>query len=158
VPPAEDVVDLAQLAFADPRVAVRGAAHQAFSLIFSLPFDEAKPELLATVPLPSKAAKTTTRKLVLWSLGAASAVGVVVGGVLLWDASRTADEGRHSSQKRAAELNNHIDARNTQATVAFALAGAAFTAGALTWFYTRPGRAQVQVGLGPTQISLCARF
>jgi hypothetical protein len=75
-------------------------------------------------------------------LGAASAVGAAVGGVLLWDASRAADEGRRSSQQRAPELNNRIDARNTQATVAFALAGAALTAGALTWFFTRPDRAQ----------------
>jgi hypothetical protein len=69
-----------------------------------------------------------------------------------------ADEGRRSSQARAAELNNRIDARNTQATVAFALAGAALTAGALTWFFTRPGHAQVQVSLGPTQLNLSARF
>jgi hypothetical protein len=158
VPPADDVVDLAPLAFADPRVAERGAAHQAFSLIFSLPFDEAKSDLLATVPPPARATKSTTRKLVLWSLGAASAVGVVVGGALLWDASSMADEGRRSSQARAAELNNRIDARNTQATVAFALAGAALTAGALTWFFTRPGHAQVQVSLGPTQLNLSARF
>ena len=158
VPPADDVVDLAPLAFADPRVAERGAAHQAFSLILSLPFDEAKSDLLATVPPPARATKSTTRKLVLWSLGAASAVGVVVGGALLWDASSMADEGRRSSQARAAELNNRIDARNTQATVAFALAGAALTAGALTWFFTRPGHAQVQVSLGPTQLNLSARF
>jgi hypothetical protein len=63
---------------------------------------------------------------------------------LLWEASRAADEGRRSSQQRAAELNHRIDARNTQATVAFALAGATLTAGALTWFFTRPGHAQNQ--------------
>ena len=144
IPPADDVVDLARLAFADARVAERGAAHQAFSLIFSLPFDETKLDLLTTVPPPARAKRSTTRKLVLWSLGAASAVGVAVGGVLLWDASRATDEGRRSSQQRAAELNNRIDARNTQATVAFALAGAALTAGALTWFFTRPDHAQNQ--------------
>jgi hypothetical protein len=144
IPPADDVVDLARLAFADARVAERGAAHQAFSLIFSLPFDETKLDLLATVPPPAKTTKSTTRKLVLWSLGAASAVGAAVGGVLLWEASRAADEGRRSSQQRAAELNHRIDARNAQATVAFALAGATLTAGALTWFLTRSGHAQNQ--------------
>ena len=152
---------------------------------------------VATAAPPAKVTQLTNRMLIVWSLGAASAVGAVVGGVLLWDASRMADEGRRSSQQRTAELNNRIDARNTQATVAFALAGAAFTAGALAWLFTRPGDTQspspsdaqaddrgqdepaenpadrssgrrarsgiisswfMQVGLGPTQVNLSARF
>ena len=199
VPPADNAVDLTLLAFADPRVTGRGAAHQAFSLIFSLPFDQARPDLVATAAPPARATKVTNRNLIVWSLGAASAVGAVVGGVLLWDASRAADEGRRSSQQRTAELNNRIGARNTQAAVAFALAGAALTAGTLTWLFSRPHPGQggyssdtqgggwmhddehpaensadrsagrrvrsaivsawsMQVGLGPTQVNLSARF
>jgi hypothetical protein len=163
VPASDQSVALAASEFVDPRVAERGAAHQAFSLIFSLPFERASEDLVVVQRQPpaSKPPSTRARKVVLWSAGVAAAAGVVAGGLLLWDASRLADEGRRSSQQRAAQLNDGIHARNVGATAVFAVAGAAIATGLVTWLFTgreAKGEAdssspQIDVGLGQLWLS-----
>ena len=165
VPASDQSVALAASEFVDSRVAQRGAAHQAFSLIFSLPFEQAS-EALVVVQRSSPPARkpASARKVVLWSSGVAAAAGVVAGGLLLWDASRIADEARHSSQVRVIQLNDRIHSRNLGEAVAFALAGAAVTTGVVTWLFTgRPQKLdqdspspQLEVGLG--QIGLSGHF
>ncbi|HEX7508674.1 MAG TPA: hypothetical protein VF550_18015 [Polyangia bacterium] len=150
VPASDQSIALVASGFVDPRVTERGAAHQAFSLIFSLPFDRASEELVAVQRLPAPAKSVSARKVILWSSGLASAAGVVAGGLLLWDASHLADEARSSSQQRAAQLNQGIHTHNVGAKVAFGVAGAALTAGAVIWFFTgrESKRPQLEVGLG----------
>jgi hypothetical protein len=164
VPASDQSIALAASEFVDPRVAERGAAHQAFSLIFSLPFDQAS-EGLVVVHRPSPPSRpATARKVVLWSSGVAAAAGAVVGGLLLWDASRLADEARHSSQVGVIQLNDRIHARNLGAMTAFAVAGAAIATGLVTWLFTGhepnvdadSSSPQVEVGLG--QIWLSGHF
>jgi hypothetical protein len=165
VPASSQKVELALLAFTDPRIAQRGAAHQAFSLIFSLPFDEAREGLVLTAPPPVRPATPSRRKWVLGAVGAGTVISAAVGGALLWDASSKADEAHRSSGRRAAYLNGRINGRNTQSLVAFSLAGAGLTAGAILWFFYRPtmdppsmDRGDIQVGLGPSQITMSGRF
>ena len=150
VPASDQSIALLASGFVDPRVAERGAAHQAFSLIFSLPFDRASEELVVVQRLPPPTKPVSARKVVLWSSGVATTVGVVAGGLLLWDASRLADEARSSSQQRAAQLNDGIHTHNVGAMVAFGVAGAALTTGAVIWFLTgrESKRPQLEVGLG----------
>jgi hypothetical protein len=166
VPASDQSIALAASGFVDPRVAERGAAHQAFSLIFSLPFDQASEELVVVQrsELPPKPSSTRARKIVLWSSGVAAAAGVVAGGLLLWDASRLADEAGHSFQRRVVQLNDSIHSRNLGAMAAFAVAGAAIATGTVTWLFTRrepkmeadPLSPQIAVGLG--QIWLSGHF
>ena len=165
VPPSSQKVELALLAFTDPRIEQRGAAHQAFSLIFSLPFDEAREGLVLTAPPPVRPATLSRRTWILGAVGAGTVISAAVGGALLWDASSKADEARRSSGTRAAYLNGRINGRNAQSLVAFALAGAGLTAGAILWFFYRPTMdppsrvtGDLQVGIGPSQITMSGRF
>ena len=165
LPASDQSIVLAASGFVDPRVAERGAAHQAFSLIFSLPFDQASEELVVVQRSSPPARKpAAARKVVLWSSGVAAAAGVVVGGLLLWDASRLADEAGHSFQRRVVQLNDSIHSRNLGAMAAFAVAGAAIATGTVTWLFTGgepkmdvdSPSPQVAVGLG--QIWLSGHF
>jgi len=54
---------------------------------------------------------------------------------------------------------------HTQSLVAFALAGAGLTAGTILWFFYRPTLdppsrvpGDIQVGIGPSQITMSGRF
>jgi len=125
VPPSDERITLASLPLSNPRVVERGAAHQAFSRIFSLPFDRVAEELVAVPQAPPPTRRLDTRKVILWSSGAVAAAGLVTGAALLFDARRLADEGRGANQQVAADLNDGIRARNVGATIAFSVAGAA---------------------------------
>jgi hypothetical protein len=160
VPASDESMALATLKFVDPRVAERGAAHQAFSLIFSLPFDHTSEDFVVEHRLspPSPPSSGRARSVLVWSCGVAAGVGIVAGGLLLWDASRLRDDARDASQQRTAQLNDGIHARNVGAAVAFAIAGAAVTTGIVTWLLVgRKGKAeaspQLEVGLGHVQLS-----
>jgi len=161
VPASDESIALVASNFVDPRVAERGAAHQAFSLIFSLPFEQTSEGLVAVHRQPPPSQPVSGRKVILWSSGVAAAAGVVAGGLLFWDASRLRDEAGNASQKRAAQLNDGIHTRNVEAMVAFGVAGAALTTGVVTWLLTkRPTNSisdspspQFEVGLGQIRFS-----
>jgi len=124
VPPSDERITLASLPLNDPHVIERGAAHQAFSRIFSLPFDAVAEELVA-VPQAPPPPRWGPRRVILWSSGAVAAAGLATGAALLLDARRLADEGRDATQQGAAKLNADIHGRNVGATIAFSIAGAA---------------------------------
>jgi hypothetical protein len=167
VPASDESIALVAADFVDPRVAQRGAAHQAFSLIFSLPFEQASEGLVVVPrpppPPPPPVKPISLRNVALWSSGVATAAGIIAGVLLHKDASRMADEGRVASQQRAAELNDRIRARNLEAVVAYSLAGAALTTGVLTWLFTRhepqptakSTSPKIEVGLGQLSLSGC---
>jgi len=164
VPASDESLALVASEFVDSRVAERGAAHQAFSLIFSLPFDQTSENLVVvhrpSAPVPPRSA----RKVVLWSSGAVVAVGAVAGGLLLWNGSRLRNEALNSSQQRAADLNDGIRTRNVAATVAFAIAGAALATGIVTWILagheppSPPNSSSPQIDVGLGQLQLSDRF
>jgi hypothetical protein len=166
VPLSDERVALASLPLSNPHVVERGAAHQAFSLIFSLPFDGVA-EGLVVVPQaspPTPSSRLDTRKVILWSSGAVAAAGVVTGAALLFDASRLADEGRNATQQVAATLNDGIHGRNVGATIAFSVAGAAAITAIVARFWpahkpaatTAAPVPQLTVGWG--QVGLAGRF
>lgn len=164
VPASDESLALVASEFVDPRVAERGAAHQAFSLIFSLPFDQASEDLVVVHRPSTPARPRSARKVVPWSSGAVGVVGVAVGGLLLWDGFRLRNEAQNASQQRAAELNGGIHTRNVGAAVAFGVAGAALATGIVTWILTGheptsppvSSSPQLEVGLG--QLRLSGRF
>jgi hypothetical protein len=164
VPPSDERITLASLPLSNPRVVERGAAHQAFSRIFSLPFDGVAEELVAVPQAPPPTRRLDTRKVILWSSGAVAAVGLVTGAALLFDARRLADEGRDSTQQGAAKLNDGIHARNVGATIALSVAGAAAVTASAARFWpahkpaatTATPVPQLTVGWG--QVGLAGRF
>jgi hypothetical protein len=164
VPPSDEPIALASLPLDNPRVVERGAAHQAFSLIFSLPFDGVSEGLVAVPQAPRPAPRLDTRKVIIWSSGAVAAAGLVTGAALLFDASRLADEGRAATQQVAATLNDGIHGRNVGATIAFSVAGAAAVTAIVARFWpahkpaatTTAPVPQLTVGWG--QVGLAGRF
>ena len=157
VPASDEGIALASTGFVDPRVAERGAAHHAFSLIFSLPFDQTSDALVAVPGPPPAHRPTSVRKIVLWSSDAVAAAGLLTGGLLLWDATRLSDEAKGASQRRTAELNDGIHARNIGATVAVTVAGAALVTGVVTWLWgareNRGSSPHLEVGVGQVRLS-----
>ena len=165
VPASDESIALVASEFADPRVSQRGAAHHAFSLIFSLPFEQASEGLVVVQrPPPPPPKPISMRNVVLWSSGVATAAGIVAGVLLLQDASHMADEGRRASQLEAAQFNDRIHARNWETVVAFSFAGAALTTGILTLVFTghepqpavKSPSPKLDVGFG--QVRLSGRF
>ena len=159
VPASDEPIALAPSQFTDSRVAARGAIHYAFSRIFSLPFERTL-EGLVVVPRPAPPPQpVSARQIVLWGSGAVAVAGVVAGGLLLWDGKRAQDQGRTASQVEVVQLNDRIHARNLEAGLALGVAGAAISAGVVTWLLTRRPDSQsteIEVGLG--QVRFSGRF
>jgi hypothetical protein len=158
VPASDESLALAASDFVDPRVAQRGAAHQAFSLIFSLPFDRASDDLVVVQRPAPPAPPISMRKVVLWSSGVAAAASIVAGALLLRDASHIADEGRGASQQHAIQLNDRIHTRNVEASIAFTLAGAALTTGVVTWLLRGRDDKSPQLDMGLGQLWFSGHF
>jgi len=83
VPASSQKVELALLAFTDPRIEQRGAAHQAFSLIFSLPFDEAR-RGWSSLRRRGSTGDTIAARVDLGRGGRGTVISAAVGGALLW--------------------------------------------------------------------------
>jgi hypothetical protein len=121
------------------RASQRGAAHHAFRLIFSVPFDESvvrsyrmPGEGVLTEQAPGPVARGRWR-----TIGGVGALGLAAvsatAGALLVRSSRhwAADAKTAPDQEQAATLNGRVSTRNQQAAVAFGLGGAAAITGAL---------------------------
>lgn len=147
VPPADDVLSVADLAPEDGRVASRGAAHESFSALFSLPFDravvdayepppiESAPEVDAATPMPAGAGLGARRIVGLAVAGAGVAlVGVGVAGLVTASAERDAI-GPNTPQSEVAGGNDRISTWNTVGAVGFVAGGAALATGALLFFW-----------------------
>jgi hypothetical protein len=171
IPPALDVVSLADIEPTAPRVAMRGAAHESFTRLFTLPFNldtvrsyrpPAPPEAeVAGAPAARGAAGHVNRDVAvaLFGLGAASAT---VGGILLWSGHHIRDGVPADADQRAvAERNERIAERNVAAAVAFAAGGAAVAAGLAMclWPSDDPSSGlSFQVGPNTASVWLRSRF
>jgi hypothetical protein len=160
IPASPSVIDLASLHDASPRVASRGAAHEAFSLIFALPFGRSvvdayaeplpgpdEPPMSIRLPHDAVAAAPSrstvpTRSIVAWS---AIGVGVAaIGAGALFSVS--AIDLSHgtpatASQQSVASRDDRISAYNSRAAVAYTGGAVALGAGIATfalWPSARP--------------------
>ncbi|MBS2030937.1 MAG: caspase family protein [Deltaproteobacteria bacterium] len=134
IPPAEDVVTVASLEPSTPRVATRGAAHDAFSLLFSLEFSRADvgpmPTLLELDRRNEEPSIFADRHTWGWlSVGA----GIVGGGAAVVAVSQAESARRsvapHASQADAANANARIRSDNRLAWILGGVGVAAETAG-----------------------------
>jgi hypothetical protein len=164
VPPGTDEQKLSTVAARAAPLRTRGAAHHAFSRIFSLPFDDwvveqfqpegeaqsAPSTSLRARPLPAHDHPTAWRRpAAIGALG----VAALTAGASAWAVSSTRSlesEAGRSNQVRAAELNRTLERRRAQAVGLAVASGVAATGGLLLWFWPS-APVQPAVGAAPGQ-------
>lgn len=145
IEPGGEVVRLAALTASPPHVSGRGAAHNAFSRLFELPFDESSvasyrfPVLASgadQVDLRGGAAPRSWRYTAAWTSLGLSAAAVVAGVVCSATAAglRSAAPDDESQVGRASR-NDQIGKRNVAAVSLYAVGGAAAAASLLLFFW-----------------------
>lgn len=134
-----DVVSTSALALVAPRAQARGAAHEAFSKMFELPFGRGNvagfvfrvPAEVDSSPSPD-ARSTSWRTVTGYGLLGLAGVGAVVGGLSLYSAHRKADDvNQNSSLLDVAQRNDEIRTSNIVGGVSLGIAGAAAVTGAV---------------------------
>ena len=154
LPGAPAVVDTAGLEAREPHVAVRSAAHDAFAVLFALPFEGPSSDLgetaraLAAQPLaPAELAGSHwgTRRIAGWSLILGAAMGAAVSAELFVSA-RALDSAAGTPGRSAAEVGEANDRSHgyfRSASLTAGVAGAAALAGAAVLLW--PGSSPLQV-------------
>jgi hypothetical protein len=163
LPSSPDVVSLADLAVGPARVASRGAAHEAFRLLFALPFDRrvvatyVEPTtgsfpLATTTPVdapPRDAQAGSARRILAWSAVGLGAVGLGVGAAASIAAANVAGgSSRRDSQADVAQRNARISTLDAGAVVSF-VAGGLSMATAVTLLLW-PSAPRLQAGVLPS--------
>jgi len=159
LPAGDGAVSTAGLVAQEPHVTTRSAAHEAFSALFSLPFDEgavtevlSHPEgLLAepAEPKPSLGARRVTG-LSLLGLSALSAAG----GTWAYLSARSLRDQipPGASMEEVADTNRRIASRNRLAAAAAGVAGAAALSGLLLYLW--PEAPPVSAGVSASSVTL----
>ena len=140
-------VDLAAIEPQPRELAPRGALHEAFALLFALPFDisalTAPPEpdaITATagganVRMDGPSERPTARRTTALAMGAASAAAFAAAGGLAWSAAGLRQEAQNEDGAGRAALNDELARRNmwTIGTLAGGALLAATAAALLIW-------------------------
>jgi Caspase domain len=167
VPGEPEEVALAELEPAEPRDHARGAAGDAYQLLFSLPFGPGvvRAYLPRRSPLddpPEGDARAPWKTYAGLGLLGLSAGGVVVGALSLESAGSLHEQAlAQANGQDAAALRDRVRDRNVAATVAFAAAGVAATCGAVLILWpSSPSRTQLGVAstAGGAWMSLGGQF
>jgi hypothetical protein len=137
LPLSPQVVSLADLEPGSPRVATRGAAHEAYRLAFSLPFDRAvvdtyvqPSEGVSASPEPPPDTAAPWKRAIGWSAVGFGATGVGLGvalEALALGTARNAPPGE--SQAATSQRNARIGSLNTGAAVGCVAGGASLATG-----------------------------
>jgi hypothetical protein len=162
LPPSLDAVRLGDLTPAPARVASRGAAGEAFSLLFSMPFDETVVDAYEPPPgekLPGKPFPLKT--VVTWSAIGFGAVAIGTGALLskmAMDESKTI-QGWSTPQASVLSGNSRIQTLDVGAGVGYVVGGLAMAAG-LTLLLWPDSPRSIQVGALPsgTYVGYGGRF
>jgi hypothetical protein len=141
LPGSVAVLDTSQLVPEDAPVGVRSAAHEAFGVLFSLPFDGAA--VARTRPPPPEDAgdggttdAASLRRTVGWSFLGASALATAAATGALWSARRIHEQiGPTTTNLETDAQNQRIATGNRLGGALFGLAGATAVVGAtlLLW-------------------------
>lgn len=168
IPPSGEVVHLETLVAQAPRAGTRGAAHQAFSTIFSLPFDPG-----AVAAYERNAAAEERRRLAVsersdarsrrfriagWTGVGLGTAAIAAGGVLAASTFSLRDRAEKESQARAAERNEQIADRNLAATLFLAGGGAALGTGIALLLWDTASPAELSVSASAFDVRTTWRF
>jgi hypothetical protein len=130
LPASVAVLDTAQLVPEETPVGARGAAHEAFEELFTLPFDGQA--VVQTVPsaVPDPSPAPSWRRPVGWTLIGAAALATATGaGAIVSARAIKAGIGPTTSHSEATAQNQRIASRNRLAGIALGVAGASAVAG-----------------------------
>lgn len=167
IPTGTDVVTLAELESAPPRVAMRGAAHESFSLIFSLPFDAGSVQNHRTeLPRPERpqreareeAAHAGWRRPAGISVLGVSAAAAATGAAFLVSGEAIRSDGESGvSQRAIAERNERVADRRLGAYIAFGVAGVAAGAGVSLLLWPTKTGGELSASARPSGVALTWR-
>lgn len=168
LPAGGDVVTLAELSSSPLRVASRGAAHESFSLIFSLPFSQQTVDAYRPPSVePSDQAvyrRRASARLPEWRRSAAitsfglGAAAIATGGAL-WISAETirSDGDSGASQREIVDRNQRIADRRLGAYVSFGAAALATGAGVALLVWPAGSGTEVSAGVWPGGVSITIR-
>lgn len=123
-----------------PRARPRGAAHEAFLLLFARPFDRATVATFQLAPAGLEDQEPPGEsRLRRWGPWVAAGTGVAAlgaaAGFALWS-RRLENDGRDLDGRARPALNERIEANNERA-LAFGVVGAALTVAGIVWWLQR---------------------
>jgi hypothetical protein len=156
-----DVLRFDQLPAQQMQAQARGAAHESFSLLFTLPFSQHDVDGFVW------RAPSDDRPRALGNLSRPAAIALVTGGAALLAGATgfqvSALGIQHTpatSQRQAFEDNDQIRSRNTWARWLGGIGGAALVTGAVLWAWPRPGEARSALGLSlrPDGVAMMGSF
>jgi hypothetical protein len=165
VPPGPHRVRVASLKAGHPQVGGRGAAHHAFSKLFSRPFNRKvvaeyrPPAAVLAVGAPgSPAARSRWRTIAGWTAIGISAATLGTALYCTISAVKLQDDApADQSHRDGVALNDSIDRRNAAAVTLYVTAGAAAAAGIITLLWPE-GIGDTALAVSPGGVSLAGTF
>jgi hypothetical protein len=151
--PGDGPVAVADLSPELPRVSARGAIHESFSRIFSLPFGRGAvdayvappPPLVADAPPPRDG--PSVRKIVGFSLLGVGALGLGAGTYFAIHGASQPASGPNDSQAAVAARNDTVSGSNRAALFSFVGGGAVLAAGAALLLWPTSSTSAVSVSM-----------
>jgi hypothetical protein len=163
IPSEPDRVALAELEPAEPRDHARGAANDAYGLLFSLPFGPTvvrayRPRSEAFVDARARGTRSPWKTYTGVGLLGLGAGGVALGAVMLGSAASLRDESAADRAARTA-LDARVRDRSTAAAISFAAGGVAAACGlTLLLLPSSPAKVEVGAGAGSAWVSIRGKF
>jgi Caspase domain len=158
IPPAPDVIAIADLTSSPPRAEARGAASDALEHFFALPFDygivdayRVEPPVLgptADVPAPASApaSRASLRRTLGWTATGLGVAGLGIGAALsVMAVQASQDASASSSQQTAGANDSRVSNYNTGAVVSYIAGGALLAGGVLTLVWPQAPRVTAAV-------------
>jgi hypothetical protein len=168
LPSAPEVVSLADLTPRARRSEVRGAAHHAFELLFSLPFGtkEVKryklpgPESIIEIAAQEPEQPSRWREYAGWgSLGLAGAAAVTGLVMTIWAADIRNSNDPNQDHRHLIDLNKKIDDLNTAAVALYCASSVAIVTGLFLLLWPDdPPEASVSIQPGGAVFTMGIRF
>lgn len=162
LPPSTEPLRTAALALQDAHASVRGAANDAFTTLFALPFGAdivAAYSQRATVVARSAAVEDgSARRVRRWSGAAAGVVGagLIAGGVVSYLDARSLRSGINADtpQDVVARTNDRVDSKNRTTGILFGAGAAAAATSAILFLWPD---SPVELSAGATAFSAALR-
>lgn len=168
LPHAPEVVSLADLTARARRTEVRGAAHHAFELLFSLPFGPKVveryqlpgPESIIEIAAQEPERPSRWREYAGWgSLGLAGAAAVTGLVMTIWAADIRNSNDPSQDHRTLLPLNQKIEDLNTAAVALYSFSSAAIVAGLFLLLWPEdPPEASVSIQPGGAVFTMGIRF
>ncbi len=167
--PSSDLIQVSRLDAQPPRVSSRGAAHDAFERIFTLPFDRGtasrysfasstKSEL-AALSVENAPPRSRARQTGMWIAYGVSAASLAAAAYATYSAHDVREGAQRSDPQEAiASRNERISRMNTTAGVLYGIAGGALVTGVVLMLWPDAPPTHVEVSGDSALLGFSAEF